>query len=426
MDSMEKVYHELTGVDLEVQRRLWDERGKGYYGEFLVFRELYADIPGACKILMNLQIPTANGKTTEIDLLMIHETGLYVFEIKHYKGTIYGKAAEAHWTQYFRTSPNQSFNNPVNQNQYHINALKRFFPDLPIYSFVVFTSRECDLRIEGTFPNTTICALYEMLRAFSSVCRQKACVLDVSRIDELFLRLKQFSPMMETAVATDGVVMPFYRYLDLLKANFQEELSQNEKRVKRYKSRMIGVFSLIVVLMLLISLSYGQQCKDSVNAAQQDLAAFAQKFEHVDTSDLSDLEILYAPVFVSDVVLEDSSDISNAVDFSCLLKWHEGDLGVSIGKDAAFIVILKDGSVKQFYLWNDVYPYSFDYCIGKWNLLSGSTEGKVPSHTFYGVQLSDISYIKLSNLGVFRHMDSKFEPLMHGYEIELYSCSDNA
>lgn len=40
---------------------------------------------------MNLNIPIEDGKTTEIDLLMIHETGIYVFEIKHYKGTIYEK-----------------------------------------------------------------------------------------------------------------------------------------------------------------------------------------------------------------------------------------------------------------------------------------------------------------------------------------------
>ena len=71
---------------MQEQKKLWDERGKGYYGEFLVFTELYKNIKGNCKILMNLEVPTDNGKTTEIDLIMIHENGIYVFEIKHYKG----------------------------------------------------------------------------------------------------------------------------------------------------------------------------------------------------------------------------------------------------------------------------------------------------------------------------------------------------
>lgn len=89
--DIKETYKQLTGVDIEKQKYLWDERGKGYYGEFLVFCELYKYIAGKCKLLMNLQIPVDSQKTTEIDLIMIHETGLYVFEIKHYKGTIYGK-----------------------------------------------------------------------------------------------------------------------------------------------------------------------------------------------------------------------------------------------------------------------------------------------------------------------------------------------
>ena len=89
-----KEYKQLTGVDIEAQKRLWDERGKGYYGEYLVFNKLFDAIPGCGKIIMNLQIPGSYGNTTELDLVFIHETGVYVFEIKHYKGTIYGKTED--------------------------------------------------------------------------------------------------------------------------------------------------------------------------------------------------------------------------------------------------------------------------------------------------------------------------------------------
>ena len=65
MNDIESIYQKLTNVDIRQQKLLWDERGKGYYGEFLVFSELYPNIPGACKILMNINIPTAYGKTTE-------------------------------------------------------------------------------------------------------------------------------------------------------------------------------------------------------------------------------------------------------------------------------------------------------------------------------------------------------------------------
>ena len=80
MANIDEVYRNLTGVNIEMQRLLWDERGKGYYGEYLVFKKLYPKLSGCCKILMNLQIPTGDGRTTEIDLLLIHETGLLPIE----------------------------------------------------------------------------------------------------------------------------------------------------------------------------------------------------------------------------------------------------------------------------------------------------------------------------------------------------------
>ena len=144
--TMETIYSNLTSVDIEKQKQIWDERGKGYYGEYLLLTELYQRVKGQCKILMNLNVPTGNGKTTEIDLLMIHETGLYVFEAKHYKGTIYGSYEDAKWTQYFRTQENSHFPSPIRQNEYHIEALKRLFPGTPIKSFVVFTNDETNIK----------------------------------------------------------------------------------------------------------------------------------------------------------------------------------------------------------------------------------------------------------------------------------------
>ena len=37
MSDIESIYQKLTNVDIHQQKQLWDERGKGYYGEFLVF-----------------------------------------------------------------------------------------------------------------------------------------------------------------------------------------------------------------------------------------------------------------------------------------------------------------------------------------------------------------------------------------------------
>ena len=164
--DVKKAYNQLTNVDIAKQKELWDERGKGYYGEYLVFCNLYKYIKGNCKILMNLNVPTGTGKTTEIDLLMIHETGIYVFEIKHYKGTIYGDDTGDIWTQYFRTAKNNVFKNPVLQNTYHLKAINKLYPSVPIKSIIVFTNENCTIKVKRENKNIDICTLNDLYNTF--------------------------------------------------------------------------------------------------------------------------------------------------------------------------------------------------------------------------------------------------------------------
>ena len=167
MESGEQTYRALTGIDIEEQKRLWDARGKGYYGEYLVFSEIYQNVIGDAKILMNLQVPTPDGKITEIDLLLLHESGIYIFEMKHYKGTIYGDDNGKIWTQYFRTVKNQHFNNPIHQNQYHVEAIKEMFPSLPVQSCIVFTNPECELRVTVNSKDVKVCSIHALKMLFS-------------------------------------------------------------------------------------------------------------------------------------------------------------------------------------------------------------------------------------------------------------------
>ena len=80
---------------------------------------------------------------------MIHSTGIYVFEIKHYKGIIYGNVNDNKWTQFFRTQDNNTFQNPFSQNAYHLRALKELIPNTDLYSVVVFTNEDCELKVEN-------------------------------------------------------------------------------------------------------------------------------------------------------------------------------------------------------------------------------------------------------------------------------------
>lgn len=436
MSDIESIYQKLTNVDIHQQKQLWDERGKGYYGEFLVFSELYPNLPGECKILMNLNIPTAYGKTTEIDLLLIHETGLYVFEMKHYKGTIYGKPHEQYWTQYFRTAPNQRFRSPIAQNQYHINALRKIAPDIPVHSFVVFTSNEVELKVECTEPNITLCTLSH-LRYHLSNLTSKSAVLSMEQINHLFCTLLNYAPTSQQIVEVEGKEIPFYGFVSeiasehaakkaQLEADSRNEIAmakldcefEKDRARKTIKFSVIGaVLAALacIVICVAVCLSYHRYSTAQIATAQQELAAFAQKFEEVKAFNNGELNISKDLVTASNVVLEPSSDIENAVSISCILDWNGSDYGVSIGKDAAIIVILNDGTIRECLVYNEQYPYSMDYRLGGY-----TKDARILPHEFYDIEITDIAYIKLSNLDIWTNVNYRSTIVASGYEIELY------
>lgn len=420
MESMEKIYHHLTGVNIDEQKMIWDERGKGYYGEFLVLRNLYQNIPGVCKILMNLNIPTSSGDTTEVDLLMFHETGLYVFEVKHFKGTIYGKTSEHYWTQYFRTAQNHSFHNPVFQNQYHLNAIARRFPGIPIHSFIVFTNSSCELKIEGKMPDTTICVFDDLIRSFKSISSNKLSVLSLSEIDSLWRDFAPFSRVLNESVIVDGEVVPFYQYLDAMKSNFHEEIEKNKRHVIKAHSFVKITFVVFAILSFLLCYGYKNHCSLQIANAQRELAIFAQKFEHVEEFNDGEISISKDLIQVSDVVLEKSIDIENAINFSCSLTWNGDEYGVSVGENVKIVVILVDSSVKEYDFWNDTYPFTYVHHLS--NSVFEQT-ASIAVHEFYDIDISDISYVKLINLGVFKLNKYPVEDIFTTFEIELFDAA---
>ncbi|MDW7656802.1 MAG: NERD domain-containing protein [Bacillota bacterium] len=119
----------------------------GNYGEFQSYKYLFMT-PGKREFIHNCYLPIENG-FTEIDLLLIHETGLYVVESKNYSGWIFGDEKQKEWTQILAGGKQKNrFFNPVWQNAGHIKALREYFreyQDIPMFSLIVFSER-CELK----------------------------------------------------------------------------------------------------------------------------------------------------------------------------------------------------------------------------------------------------------------------------------------
>ena len=125
-------------ISLEQQRI----QRAGIQGEEELYREIKRVIYHG-HILRNVKVPTGYGNTTEVDLLVIHHTGLYVFEYKNYVGRVYGREDYDQWVQVKDNGVKKQFYNPMKQNDTHIRCLSHHLDleETCFYSYIVFSDR---------------------------------------------------------------------------------------------------------------------------------------------------------------------------------------------------------------------------------------------------------------------------------------------
>jgi hypothetical protein len=94
-------------------------------GEALVANTITLHFTRPHVLLNNVTLPTESG-TTQIDHVLVADTGLFVIETKHYQGWIFGGANQNEWTQVFFKKKSR-FQNPVRQNYGHLKTLQSLF-----------------------------------------------------------------------------------------------------------------------------------------------------------------------------------------------------------------------------------------------------------------------------------------------------------
>lgn len=112
---------------------------KGFMGEFVVYRTAQKRLPNEFKILSNVVLKSGDG-TTQIDQILVSPYGIFVVEVKNYKGWIF--ANNRRWTQVLYNEKHQ-FQSPVRQNRKHVKALQTLLklPDEMFKSIIVFSER---------------------------------------------------------------------------------------------------------------------------------------------------------------------------------------------------------------------------------------------------------------------------------------------
>lgn len=171
----------------------------GYYGEYLTFNIL-EKVNGNKKILTNVYVPKETGGTTEIDVVMIHEKGIYVIESKNYSGWIYGDEKNKNWTQTFKSGKKVKFNNPIWQNQTHIRHLMKLLniENSNMFNSIIVFSERCELKkVQVTSINVKVINRYRLLRTLNALTSESKVTFDINEVKKIYAKLKNYTNVSE-------------------------------------------------------------------------------------------------------------------------------------------------------------------------------------------------------------------------------------
>lgn len=436
MENSKSIYKQLTNVDIDGEIEKWDERSKGYYGEYKVLQNIIYGLSGNYKILMNIELPIFN-KSTEIDMIIIHEVGIFVVEIKYYKGIIYGNSKDDKWTQFFRTTKNNVFINPVKQNDYHMNVLKKHVTNIPIYSVVVFANDECQLKVKNNRNDVIITDLPNIQQHLNSVIKKQSKINSIEEIDNIFNKLKIYSNISE-----DRNNYYEYKYLGIHEFIDQLKESYNKQKRKNFKTLLIGIiimFSILLFSYLSIKFSFQIklenirnqyaielnninddynkriiQYKKQKDEAISRLREMENKFSRIDS--FSDVEVK---------INKDAFKVNNfsltkhkAIDDAYYLKFsikNNSDFILQLKENTSLIVMLDNGEIIEY----AVYGERLKYNTISQRIYQGK-EARFLPFDLIGIK-SKIVYIKLTNVDLVKIENYKYVSKVKDYQIELYN-----
>lgn len=164
---------------------------KGSMGEYIT--KYYLNATTDTLVLHDVLIKNDEDMTSQIDLLIIGGTGIYVVEVKRYDNAkIYGNGKRSTW-YYYLGGKKYDIYSPLKQNKKHIEYLKNFLADfggIPYFSVLTIICNDIkvdDINDNPDSPDTFICnSLPAMSKGLRLLSKDKPEVLDGEERQKIF------------------------------------------------------------------------------------------------------------------------------------------------------------------------------------------------------------------------------------------------
>lgn len=175
---------------------------QGLLGEFLTYLAL-SGFPAPRRFVwdalleMDAETPSGEPEDTQIDLIMLHTSGIYVLEVKDRCGEISGWPWDRTWTQAYRKKgarEEHQFYNPLLQNFAHCAAVAKAL-DLTekqkqsaLHPLVVFTDR-ARFGTKLSLPGEPVIRLKQLNNTVERIAKQSSACFTPAELNRFYDRL---------------------------------------------------------------------------------------------------------------------------------------------------------------------------------------------------------------------------------------------
>ena len=173
-----------------LRRTAGSEKGAAFEDEVDSLLQKRDAFPCRHRALKSLYIPYGDGskRLSEIDNIVIAETGIYVFECKNYSGTILGKKDERNWTVVYDSGEMRQFYSPILQNKGHIRSISDLLgiPREMFASVIVFSGHTNLNGVKYPEENTYVFCIDTLAAELRKKTASAKKVFSAKEVDEIY------------------------------------------------------------------------------------------------------------------------------------------------------------------------------------------------------------------------------------------------
>lgn len=155
--------------------------------------KILSRIFGSHNVMHDSYFINKNQKTTQIDVVAVDKTGIYVIESKDYSGLIKGSEKSKQWGQFLYNKEKNFFLNPIGQNAAHIDAIRRNLKEFDIpeeayKSYIVF-GNECTLDL-GEIKEAKVLQVESLFYTIFEDKNSSPNILSEEQVEKVAIRIK--------------------------------------------------------------------------------------------------------------------------------------------------------------------------------------------------------------------------------------------